>query len=312
VSLIRANQLAHIAVWRWFVETARSRFPDPAERVGVIEGFTADTFMFTDAITARASAEHAAERERWVRSAAAVRAETIEELLSGEPLDEHAASRALGYELGRHHVAFVVWRDAPQPPGTADSGLEQTATELARSLGAGEPLLHPIGAGTLSAWIGSDRPLQPETLGRVTSGSATSVAIGSSGPGLQAFRRSHREAVRTREIARLSRLTGAIHYRDVAVLALGATDPQIAREFATAELGDLARPDEATRRLAETLRVYLAELGSPRRAGHRLGIHENTVANRIRAAEEILGRPADQRVPQLMLALELLPLIGAG
>jgi DNA-binding PucR family transcriptional regulator len=59
-----------------------------------------------------------------------------------------------------------------------------------------------------------------------------------------------------------------------------------------------------------TLRVYLEELASPRRASHRLDVHENTVANRVRAAEELLGRPADQRVPELLLALELRELIS--
>ena len=52
------------------------------------------------------------------------------------------------------------------------------------------------------------------------------------------------------------------------------------------------------RRLAETLFTVLEEQGSPRRAGRRLGVHENTVAKRLRAIHTMLdaddlGPPAE-------------------
>jgi DNA-binding PucR family transcriptional regulator len=145
---------------------------------------------------------------------------------------------------------------------------------------------------------------------RVPVPDGVSVAIGSCGADVAGFRRSHEEALRAREIAILAGRTGTIQYRDVALVAVATSDLGRAREFVEAELGPLAGADEATRRLAVTLRVYLEELGSPRRAGHVLGIHENTVANRVRAAEELLGAPADRRVPQLLLALELLDVVA--
>jgi DNA-binding PucR family transcriptional regulator len=137
-----------------------------------------------------------------------------------------------------------------------------------------------------------------------------SVAIGSCGVGVAGFRRSHEEALRARKIAILAGRRGTIEYRDVALLTVATWDLARAREFVEAELGALAGVEEGTRRLAATLRVYLEELGSPRRAGHRVGIHENTVASRVRAAEELLGAPSDRRVPQLMLALELLDVVA--
>jgi DNA-binding PucR family transcriptional regulator len=137
-----------------------------------------------------------------------------------------------------------------------------------------------------------------------------SVAIGSPGANVAGFRSSHEQALRAREIALLCGRTGATLYRDVALLAIATVNMELAREFVGAELGPLAGADEGTRRLAATLRVYLEELGSPRRAGHRLGVHENTVASRVRAAEEQLGAPWDRRVPQLLLALELLDVVN--
>jgi DNA-binding PucR family transcriptional regulator len=78
-----------------------------------------------------------------------------------------------------------------------------------------------------------------------------------------------------------------------------------ARRFVSAELGPLAGGDESTARLAETLAVYLEERSSPKRAATRLGVHENTISNRIRTAQTLLERPIDERVPELLVALRL-------
>jgi DNA-binding PucR family transcriptional regulator len=305
LSVLRAYRVAHVTIWRWFMDRARADFPDPREMADVMEQFTAASFAFTDAITERISAEYQAERERWVRSAAAVRSELIGELLSDAPVDALAAGRVLRYELARHHVAFVAWGESPD----LVPGLEAVAVEIAGALGIDGPLLSPVGQGTLAAWLGSRTPLAPEAVSRVGVPDGISVAIGSCGADVAGFRRSHEEALRAREIALLAGMRGAIQYRDVALLAVATCDLVRAREFVESELGPLAAVDEGTRRLAATMRVYLEELGSPRRASHRLGVHENTVASRVRAAEELLGAPSDRRVPQLMLALELLDVV---
>jgi DNA-binding PucR family transcriptional regulator len=309
LTLLRAYRVAHVTIWRWFTERARTQFPEPTEMASVIEQFTAASFAFTDAITDRISAEYQAERERWVRSAAAVRSELIGDLLAGSSVDPRAASAALRYELARHHVAFVVWRGSPELATGADAGLETVAAEIAGAVGIERPLLSPVGHGMLAAWLGMPGPLAPEALARVRVPDGVSLAIGSSGADVAGFRRSHQQAVRAREVALQCGRTGVTHYREIALLAIATTDLERAREFVEAELGALASFDAGTRRLAGTLRVYLEELGSPRRAGHRLGIHENTVANRIRAAEELLGAPCDRRVPELLLALELLDVV---
>jgi DNA-binding PucR family transcriptional regulator len=47
---------------------------------------------------------------------------------------------------------------------------------------------------------------------------------------------------------------------------------------------------------------------SPLRTSHRLGVHENTVANRIRAAQELLPHRIEHRTPELLVALRLIRL----
>jgi DNA-binding PucR family transcriptional regulator len=98
-------------------------------------------------------------------------------------------------------------------------------------------------------------------------------------------------------------------YSAVALAALATVDIERARDFVVAQLGRLAGDDDVALRLAATLRVYLEENGSPTRTAKRLGIHENTVANRVRQAEKLLGRPVAEQRLELHMALALAPLV---
>jgi DNA-binding PucR family transcriptional regulator len=51
--------------------------------------------------------------------------------------------------------------------------------------------------------------------------------------------------------------------------------------------------------------VYLDERLSPARTARRLGIHQNTVNYRVKRAEELLGRPLEDRRIELEIALRL-------
>lgn len=59
---------------------------------------------------------------------------------------------------------------------------------------------------------------------------------------------------------------------------------------------------------AAMLRIYLEENMSPLRAAQRLCVHENTITNRIRAAQELLPHSIEHRSPELQVALRLLRL----
>ena len=108
----------------------------------------------------------------------------------------------------------------------------------------------------------------------------------------------------------LARPGSVTHYADVAVTALASGDQEQARRFAEDQLGPLLGGDRESVRLAATLAAYLEEHASPRRAAARLGVHENTVAARIRTIEERLDRPIAGRVTELLLALRLAPAVA--
>ena len=56
-------------------------------------------------------------------------------------------------------------------------------------------------------------------------------------------------------------------------------------------------------RVGETVLAVLRAQGSPRRAAQQLGVHENTVAKRVKSAERLLGRRIDERPAELFAAL---------
>ena len=139
-----------------------------------------------------------------------------------------------------------------------------------------------------------------------------SAAFGLPGAGVAGFRTSHEQAIHARRVATLTgRQPGAVtNYGDVGLLAIATGDVELARDFVARELGPLVRDDDDTRRLAATLRVYLEEGSNARRAAQRLGVHENTIKNRIRNAEERLGHPASARIAETLLALRLAALVS--
>ena len=140
------------------------------------------------------------------------------------------------------------------------------------------------------------------------------LALGTSAPGVEGFRASHREAVQARRVAQLShRRPGSVtRYEDVALIAVASADLGLARDFVARELGPLAEQDDDTVRLAATLRVYLEEQASPRRTAQRLGVHENTVKNRVRTIRELLGYSPEDRVAEVLVALRLARLARHG
>jgi DNA-binding PucR family transcriptional regulator len=293
--LERGYRVVQHTMWRWAVGELRRRYDDPRALAGAIEELSAATFATGDAFSGLVMQRYTEERERWVRSADAVRIAAVDELLSGRPLDVAATSRRLGYELAQTHQAFVAWAD----------GEDAVPESAAAAVGGARALLVPLGVGVIAGWA----PVGTLELPAAPAGSA--VGVGLPGRGARGFRLSHRQAMEARRVARsFGRSARIVSYADIARLALLTHDHDQAREFAERILGGLAPADHATRRLAETLFVVLEEQGSPRRAGRRLGVHENTVAKRLRAIEARLGPGVRPGTSDLLAALTIV-LAGA-
>ena len=314
-SLLRAYHIGQATFFRRWSEKARADIDDPDELAQAIELGADWTFEYVEALSGELVRGYGEERERWVRSAAAVRAQVVDSVLGGDTIDFEQASRRLGYELEQTHRAVVLWsEDGRERLDTALATLERAASQFLGSLGAGTPLLVPRARLCLAGWIGWRGESETIDLASahldVQAFPTVIAAFGSAAYGVAGFARSHREAMYARRIARLTeqRPGSVTAYETVALAALASADVDQAREFVAAELGPLVTDDDHSRRLCATLRIYLEENLSPSRAARRLGVHEHTITNRIRAAQELLPRPIEQRVSELQVALRLIRL----
>jgi len=317
-TLLRAYHVGHATFFRNIAVLVDRQVIDPGQAKRAIEAAANWTFDYVQALNRGVVARYGEEREAWIRSATAIRSETLRALLAGDPIDPQTAAQRLGYNLDRRHVAFVVWLSDDATAAGDLAALERVAFDLARSLGDAQALVVPLGARLVAGWI----PLG-DSVAAPGAGSSIRLGIGSHEPilaavgtaarGVAGFCDSHRDALNARRVAQLAaRPAGSVtRYEDVALTALTSIDLELARRFVTAELGPLAAQDDDTLRLTATLRVYLEERGSPRRAAQRLGVHENTIKARVRTINALLGHPSGERVGELLVALRLARLTHA-
>lgn len=347
--LQRAYRTAQGVFAGMVLERLRGTTEDADHLADAMGFFNTWIFAWIEAIEQQLTKVYMAEREQWVRGAAAMRAAEVRALLGGAPVEVAEVSLRLGYELDRWHVGYVVWSEtAAEAPGAGQAlfgAMEQVAAAVAESLGARSALTVAQGRH-LACWAGRLEPQHLEDL-RVprrvrSSGSQAdesanaaggsdanatpagsgglSVAAGTPSFGVEGFVLSHREALLARRVAQLRgeggghRGAGAVQvaYPDLALEALMVDDVDGARRFAARELGPLLAEDDATVRLASTLAVFLEEGASFARAARRLGVHTNTVTYRVHRAEELLGHRVTERQLELRVALRLARLVPAN
>jgi DNA-binding PucR family transcriptional regulator len=315
-TLLRSYRLAHAATVRHLHAILTEHATDAQELSLAIRLGSAWTFAYVDAVVCLAEDLYASEREHWLRSAAASEVETINAILSEQSIDIDVASRRLRYEVRQVHVAAIAWIDAHEEGRDTLALLEAAIRDIAAAIGNKRPLIQPLGILSIAAWIGTSAAVPTKLLDELRFQNATAsgvrVAIGEQAPGIAGFRASHIEALDAQRVARLagSRAGSITRYQDIALCALATANVEHARRFVARELGRLAARDDTTRRLAATMRTYLDENGSRGRTAKRLHVHENTVAYRLRQAEEMLGRSVEKRTLELRVALALADLVN--
>ena len=99
-------------------------------------------------------------------------------------------------------------------------------------------------------------------------------------------------------------------YARVELVSLLAGDLPRARAFVAGQLGPLASTAEPAERLRDTVLAFLASGGSATRVAKELYVHQNTVAYRVKRAEEMLGRKVTERPVELTCALTLAAVLG--
>lgn len=270
---------------------------EEAERAGVPNSALRRLFRaqatLGDHLLSVVSAEYTREAKNRPSSAAERRRECVKSLLAGELVDHSE----LGYDLNARHLALMVKGEGAQ------TLMRDLATKLDRRLLAVQREEEPIWA----CWLGGQRPLAAEealsTLADIAPNRAF-VTVGEPGEGLSGWRFSHLQAKAALPIAE-HRGQHVLHYADVALLASIARDDLIATSLRQLYLAPLERARDGGKIARETLRAYFEAERNISSTAASLGVDRRTVSNRIRAIEELLGRPLSASATDLEIALRL-------
>ncbi|WP_354697984.1 hypothetical protein DSM112329_03644 [Paraconexibacter sp. AEG42_29] len=232
-----------------------------------------------------------------------VRRPLVEQILDGR-LDDPGrdTDEVLGYRLAGTHLALRL--EAPR--GRLFS---EELEPLRLAAGADHVLLMADGAQSWIGWLGRPDAFAEHDLARLRTAAAeraTRLTVGEPATGITGFRRTREQA---REAATVQHMLldapPTLWFRDVWLETVLLQDTSRARAFLVAQLGQLLPPGAVNDRVCETLLAWLST-GSHVAAAATLGIHENTVRNRLRQAEAAIGGATIQhRRVEIEVALRL-------
>lgn len=282
----------------WIEEVEQLGLTAP-DRLALIRAGSAFFSAYAGRLSDLIGAAHTSERDRALRGTAQRRVQLVNALLAGVDV----GTDQLEHELDGHHVAVIVWG-----PGAGEA-ITALAQDLDRRL-----LLLPQVAETWWAWLSGVRPLDDARTMQLTRWlppADVRAAISGSHPGIEGFRRAHEDA-RLAHRAAQRRDDQLVPYATIALEALASADEAAARRFVDDELLGLNGDDRRSAGLRATLAAYFAAGHNAAATARRLGVHEQTVVNRLRTVETLIGAPVNARRAELETALRLRIRFAAG
>lgn len=269
---------------------------EEASRAGLTDGDELKRLLgahagIFDRLLAAIGEEHARETERGGPSVGGRQVERIERLLAGEPLDASELEYDFdGWSLGA----------AASGPGAAEA-----LRELARVVDC-RLLLICRERDTAWAWLGSRRALDPGELLRAASALRSrpaAIALGEPAEGIAGWRLTHRQAVAALPLADRG-LRQAVRYVDVTLLAAVLQDELLATSLRQLYIEPLETGPHGGAALLETLRAYLLADGNVTSTAAVLSVNRGTVAYRLQAIEDRIGRPLGSCAAELRVAVD--------
>jgi hypothetical protein len=304
-ALLRAYRLGHARFLSRCLQMRESS--DLSEAPQATVAFVDRCAAYIDRVAEEVGAAYEIERERWISRRSVRRQRCVNELLAGDRVGTDEASHALGYDLTQTHIALEAWL-----PALALSEDDHAFDTLLQALGTlpgitGRSLFVPIDDRDARLWL----PIDPSRFDATNMSQmvdarqlAVRLAIGEPAPGLEGFRRSHRQALAVRRVMEIS--TDPVHclsFRRIGPVALLCHDLEGLRDWVASVLGPLAADDERCAWLRDSLFVFLDVGSSFAAAAERLHIHRNTVQYRVQQAIEARGRSLDNDRYDTYLAL---------
>ncbi|MEU4928734.1 helix-turn-helix domain-containing protein [Streptomyces yokosukanensis] len=316
-AMVRAYRIGHWRLLQWCLDELNRHSADDDLATATNRRMLHVSFAYIDRVTEHVIVVYQQERDHWLLSQTAARAARVRDILAERDVDPDRAEPALGYRLRQNHVGLVAW--LPTLTGEEDglARLHRVTDEIARRLDcSARPLFVPRDAILIWAWLpfGSRSEVSWKVLSTVLEHSdpAIRMCAGGLGFGIDGFRATHRQALRTQELAAIADPTPQFtDFSTVAPIALMAANFDDMRAWVWDVLGPLAVDDENSARLRETAQIFLDNGCSYTATAGAQILHKNTVQYRIRKAEEIMGRPVQQGHTDLEVALRAVQYLGS-
>jgi hypothetical protein len=290
-SLQAGYRFAQMALWGSWFELVEASVADEHLKRELLRHGSQYFFQYADLVSRYMAEGYQRGLERAAASGEHHRFQAIKSLLEGDPL----AQSHVDVDLNQHHLGLVVWGEG------GDAAVRRLATQIGRPALLTQRLHH-----NWWGWVSGPSPLdqrQERVVEAFDAGEGIRVAFGLEGYGEPGFRATNHQALRAQWVAASGPAT--IHYEDVAVEALATEAQNDARAFVRRELRGIDDASCASARLRETLDAYLTAELNAASAAATLGVHHQTVANRLRTIEERLGHPVGARHLELAMALRL-------
>jgi hypothetical protein len=288
-TVLRRYFAGHVLIDDFLVEEAEgSELFDHAELKRLLRAQAA----IVDRLLAAVSKTYTAEAEHRPQSTERRRAERIERLLGGEPLD----TADLDYDFDGWHLGLVAW----------GPGAREAISALACSLDA-RPLTVRREEGMLWAWLGSKRRIDAAELKALAARDLPTglvLAIGEAGEGIAGWRLSHRQARAALSVA-LHDGESVVRYAGVALLSSALQDELLRAALRDLYLAPLEAERDGGAVARQTLRAYFAAERNVSSAAARMEVDRKTVTSRLFMIEERLGRSIAGCAPELETALRL-------
>ncbi|MER5438430.1 helix-turn-helix domain-containing protein [Streptomyces sp. NPDC002790] len=295
-ALLHTSRVAQACLWDVFLEVANEHIQDDEERLDMLRRVSKFHFAWNDRVTASIIDTYQKEYSAfYLQGRDRKRRAMVRDILAGLPVD----AAALGYQLRGRHLALIAWGGSPE------AALKRIATTF------GWQVLTVAGSDdTVLAWLGrpGTKSTGDQDVSAVDFGPDTYVACGQYANDVEGFRLSHRQAWQAYRVARIS-ARQVTWYQDVALEALVLRDLTAVSDFVSQELGPLHGTGERARVLRGTLVAYFASGQNAASTATVIGVHERTVAYRLRSIEKWLGVSVSARRDELSVALRLFELL---
>jgi hypothetical protein len=303
-TLERSYRVGIEALWDWWmsvVEQHCEQTGDPVVEVvrtsiPVLFGFV-DRMLFV-ALAAYHRAVSQRSRTREYR-----RIQLVDQLLDGTLTDPAIdTERFIGYAFAQHHLAAVLVSGHRAED-------KKFAAELKSAAHAAELLVLEPGAAPTELWLGFPTPVTGAMRSALASEAAVAgrrLAFGEPAQGLRGFRLAMNSARNAAKIqAMLADHAPQVAWaEDLRIERLALDNPDATRAFVNSVLGTALDRGLLTSRVRETLDAWLVT-GSYVGAASLLGVHEQTVRQRLHRLEEALGQSVHARRTELHVALRL-------